>query len=301
MNKKYTKEEFIIKANKKHKNKYIYDNINYINSKTYIDIICLKHGIFKQTPSSHLTGRGCPKCGYNSFGECVNDKTFIEKSFIIHNNKYNYSLVEYKNNKTNVKIICPDHGIFEQTPNNHLNGKGCGKCGKTKKLELSDFLYKSNNIHNFKYDYSLVKFKNVKTKVKIICPIHNIIFEQTPNHHMKGVGCPICNESSGERKIRIFFEKNNILFKRNKKFTNCKYKRQLSFDFYLPEYNICIEYDGIQHFADIPFWSNNLVEQIIKDNIKTNYCVENNIKLIRISYLDNIFEKLFFLEKIKTN
>jgi very-short-patch-repair endonuclease len=262
-----------------------------------VEILCLEHGTFEQTPASHLTGRGCAKCGFKSFGIVVDNKSFIEESNKIHNNKYDYSLSKYENSSTKIKIICPEHGMFEQQPSNHLVGKGCGRCGKTKKLNLDIFLSKSNEIHNFKYDYSLVDFKNVKTKVKIKCPIHDIIFEQTPNHHMKGVGCPICKESNGEKEIRILFEKNNMKFIRNKKFKECKYKKELLFDFYLPKQNICIEYDGKQHYEPVHFWGgeSELLNQKIKDEIKTNYCKNNNIQLIRIRYDENIAERLNFL------
>lgn len=179
-------------------------------------------------------------------------------------------------------------------------GKGCGKCGGTKMLNLNEFILKSNKIHNNKYDYSLVNFKNVKTKVKIVCPIHNIVFEQTPNHHMNGVGCPVCNESKGEKEIRTFLEKNDIKYERNKKFKKCRYKRVLPFDFYLNEHNICIEFDGLQHYKPVNFWGGevSLVEQKERDQIKTIFCRENNIKLIRIKYGQNIFDKLSFLKSI---
>ena len=87
---------------------------------------------------------------------------------------------------------------------------------------------------------------------------------------------------------------NNIKYERQKKFTECKNIRKLSFDFYLPNYNIIIEYDGIQHFEIIDYWlgSDGLKDRIFRDNIKTDYCLNNNIKLLRIKYNDNILEKL---------
>lgn len=300
MKKTLTKEKFIENAITKHGNKYDYSNVNYINSKIKVKIICFKHGEFEQKPTSHLMGRGCPICGHYSNNVVTDTKSFIIESNKIHNQKYDYSNVNYINAYTKVKIICDKHGEFEQQPLNHLAGKGCGKCGGTKKLNIDQFLEKSNFVHNFKYDYSLVVFKNVKTKVKIKCPIHNIIFEQTPNHHMKGVGCPICNESYGEKEIRIFFERNNIKFERNKKFENCKNKKMLPFDFYLSDYNICIEYDGKQHYEPIDWFGGIKTFNYIKNNdkIKTDYCKNNNLKLIRIKYTENILDKLLFLSSI---
>lgn len=101
---------------------------------------------------------------------------FIIRSKFIHNNLYQYDLVDYKNSRTKIKIICQIHGIFEQVPNNHLRGYGCTKC-KILKLTtiLENFIYKAKKIHNDKYDYSLVNFNGTHTKIEIFCPIHRFI------------------------------------------------------------------------------------------------------------------------------
>lgn len=118
---------------------------------------------------------------------------FIEKANKIHNYKYDYSLLEYKSAKTLIKIICPEHGMFEQLPTAHLNKRGCQKCGGNKKYTKEDFIEISKKIHNDKYDYSEVFFENQMKRVKIKCPIHEF-FEQTPRQHMRGRGCPICGQ-----------------------------------------------------------------------------------------------------------
>ncbi len=116
---------------------------------------------------------------------------FIEKAIQKHGDKYDYSLVEYKNSRTKIKIICPTHYIFEQTPDCHFN-RGCDKCGGTATLTTNEFIEKSKNIHKDKYDYSLVNYKNNSTKVKIICSNHGI-FEQEPSSHINHKnGCPKC-------------------------------------------------------------------------------------------------------------
>jgi len=107
-------------------------------------------------------------------------KEFINRAEKIHRNKYDYSLVEYVNTKTKIKIICKKHGIFEQTPNNHLCGKNCPKCHDYNKLTTKEFINKAEKDHGNKYDYSLVEYVNTKTKIKIICKKHGI-FEQKPN------------------------------------------------------------------------------------------------------------------------
>jgi len=121
---------------------------------------------------------------------------FIEKAKAVHGDKYDYSLVEYKNNKTKVKIKCHIHGIFKQRPNDHLNNHGCPKC-KTEYVKLytisnsNKFIEKAKVVHGDKYDYSLVEYRNNKTKVKIVCPEHGV-FEQRPDSHLNDKGCPKC-------------------------------------------------------------------------------------------------------------
>jgi ribosomal protein L37AE/L43A len=114
---------------------------------------------------------------------------FIKLCSNIHNNKYDYSLVNYTGNKNKVKIICPHHGVFEQSPNHHKNKRGCPSCAN--KHADKTFKVDSNKIHKNMYDYSLVNYINSHTKVKIICPYHGE-FLQTPNSHKSGSGCPIC-------------------------------------------------------------------------------------------------------------
>ena len=290
--KKSTKEEFISKANEVHNYKYDYSWVEYNGNKTNVKIICKEHGEFAQTPNSHLNGKGCPKC-------CGNAKStkeeFISKANDVHNYKYDYSLVEYNGNKTKVKIICKEHGEFAQNPNNHLNGNGCPKCGGTERLTTEEFISKANEVHNYKYDYRWVEYNGARSKVKIICKEHGE-FRQTPDNHLNGKGCPKCNSSKGELIIEKYLIKNNINYESQKRFKDCKNKRPLPFDFYLTDYNICIEYDGEQHFKSKSIWGGeeelNLIK--IKDNIKTEYCEDNGIKLIRIPYWekDNIEEIL---------
>lgn len=121
---------------------------------------------------------------------------FIKEAKEKHGDKYDYSLVEYKNNKEKVRIICPIHGIFEQSPVNHVKRNGCPECGikkraKSKKFTTEQFIEKSKKIHDDKYDYSLVEYKGIYEKVKIICPTHGV-FEQRATNHLLGYGCSKC-------------------------------------------------------------------------------------------------------------
>lgn len=128
-NQKLTLNEFIEKSNKIHNNKYNYSKFIYINAKSD-GIICPKHGIFEQNPNKHLRTKGCYKCGRIISGNKFRSTTekFIEKSRLIHGEKYDYSKVNYINTNTEVEIICSKHGIFKQKANNHMHGKGCKKC-----------------------------------------------------------------------------------------------------------------------------------------------------------------------------
>src|ERR1035438_4535454 len=119
-----------------------------------------------------------------------NTKNFIELTATKHNNFYNYDLVEYINSKTKICIICPIHGEFWQQPNAHLTGQGCPQCGKYRAGKLH-CLSNQFFINKAKQTNSKVEYKNTKTKVCIICPIHGE-FWQTPKSHLKGVGCKNC-------------------------------------------------------------------------------------------------------------
>jgi len=215
-----------------------------------------------------------------------NTSLFIERAGIIHGDKYDYSLSVYIKAKTKVKIICPTHGIFEQTPNNHvLGGYGCNQCSYLSSTK--DFIKKSIKIHGNKYDYSKVEYKNNKTYIKIICPKHGE-FMQRPANHLTGYGCAVCKESTGELKIASELEKLNIEFIRQKSFPNCLRQKNLLFDFYLPKHNICIEYDGRQHFEEIELFGGKEYLKLLQesDKIKNYYCKNNKIKLLRISHVN---------------
>lgn len=284
-----TNEEFIKECYQIHDNKYDYSLVKYKNNKTKVKIICEIHGLFEQTPKIHLKGSGCPKC----FGNIrLTNKEFIDRAKSIHNDKYNYDLVKYENNNKNVEIVCKTHGIFMQTPSNHLSGKGCMGCYKDKKPELrrldkNDFIKKANLVHSNKYDYSKSFYVDRKTDINIICHKHGT-FKQRPQHHLYGSGCPKCLSSKGENRVRKYLIEKCLKFEEQKTFKTLKYKTSLFYDFYLPEHNICIEYDGKQHYKIIEHFGGKteFIKTKKKDEIKTKYCEDNGIYLIRIPYYD---------------
>lgn len=296
--KKKTNSQFLIEANLIHLNEFEYLNeYRGLNYKIKIRHKKCNH-IFLQNPNNHLRGSGCPKCKMEKIKKVLrktHEQFLIEANFI-HQNNFIY-LNHYETNKIKLKIQHKPCGhTFQQKPNDHLQGHGCPKCGNSLKKTHEQFLIDANLIHQNQFEY-LDIYTATMTKIKIKHKICGYEFLQTPNSHLGGKGCPKCCESQGEKKISNWLIKNNLKFEIQKKFNDCKDIKSLPFDFYLPEHNICIEYDGIQHFEPIEIWGGikylNLINR--HDNIKTNYCLDKNIKLLRISYLnvDNIDTYLF--------
>ena len=270
-------KRFIEKSKIKHNLKYDYSDIIFSDNNTKVKIICPKHGYFLQTPEAHLKGQGCPLCKKLDIDDLKNK---IKNK---HGDKYNIDNISYKNALTKFKVICPEHGIFDMCPKNL---SGCKSCAN-KKLSLSNniFIDKSIIIHNNKYDYSLVNYINNKNPVDIICPKHGK-FSQRPDDHLSGHGCKYCKISSGEEIISNILK--DINFIREHKFPECKNDKVLSFDFYLPDINCCIEFNGKQHYEPITFFGGNdgYLKNILRDNIKVEFCKKNNIKLLIVSYLE---------------
>ena len=190
MVKKLTTQKFIKKAGEIHKNKYNYSKVNYINNRTKIIIICNKHKEFSQTPDSHLSGKGCKKCGH----KMPTTKGFIRQAKNIYKDKYDYSKVNYINSRIKITVICKKHGEFLQNPVEHLR-HGCFKCSiEERTLTLQEFIKKAEEIHKDKYDYSKVNYINNHTKIIIICKKHGE-FSQAPLHHISNHGCPKCADN----------------------------------------------------------------------------------------------------------
>lgn len=227
---KYTKDTFIKKANKIHNGKYNYSKVIYKYSKSKVIITCPIHGDFEQEAASHLQGHGCPKCANN---DKLMTEEFIKKAKEIHGDKYDYSKVEYINNSTKVKIICPKHGEFLVTPNNHITlGRGCPKCASernsnSRKITKEEFLERAKNIHGDNYEYDLTTFKGTQYPIKIQCKKCGNIFEQKVSSHLKGCGCNICANRKVADKQRLtlkeFVEKSRKIHKDKYDYSKVKY------------------------------------------------------------------------------
>lgn len=284
---KHTTEVFISRAKKMHENKYDYSKVKYDGLHKKVTIICPIHGEFKQFAGSHLNGSGCPECsGFFFEGKRVRftKYTFLTKSKINHTIKYDYSDVEFENANDKVKITCPLHGEFWQSAIYHANGGNCPRCAGSYKITNEEFIEKAKHIHENKYDYSKVKYKNYSTKVCIICPEHGD-FWQSPNNHLFGAGCPTCPQSNLEGEMREFLIRHKIVFNQEKGFDWLKHKKKLFLDFYLPEYNVAIECQGAQHFKPINLFGgeNFFNDTLIRDKIKHDLCKEHNIELLYFS------------------
>ncbi|MDA7570418.1 helicase-related protein [Flavobacteriaceae bacterium] len=192
------KTNYLIKKFKLiHKNTYDYDKVNYVSENKKVTISCKIHGDFNQTAKSHIFGSGCPKCQGKGFSR----NEIINQLKIIHNNKYDYSKIDYKSLNSKVIIICKKHGEFIQKLSNHKRGDGCRKCAGLE-INTKEILQKFKAKHGNRYDYSKVEYKSALSKVKIICKEHGV-FTSTANNHIYGTGCPTCSRWTQENIIRF--------------------------------------------------------------------------------------------------
>jgi hypothetical protein len=187
-------DKFIKMSIEKHGDKYCYDNVKLINLKDKVEIICPIHKSYFQQAMIHASGFGCPKCGIEktALAKFMTTEEFIERSKLVHGDRYDYSLVEYVRCDQPVKIICKVHGIFNQTPQGHWVGKNCNKCSNTGLSNTEDFIKKAIEVHGLKYDYHKVNYVTAIKKVTIICKSHGELYI-TPNGHLGGHGCRKCH------------------------------------------------------------------------------------------------------------
>lgn len=214
MSKKFSnKQEFIQKAQKKHGNKYDYSKVCYVRSSSKVEIICHLHGIFSQTPASHISGCGCPNCGRIKIAQANRSSMikFVETARRIHNNKYTYNDL-YCSSKTKLIIVCPVHGEFLQMPDRHLVGDGCPSCAvealsKRFRFTQEQFIQKAQQIHSNKYTYEKFVYVNAKTSGLITCPLHGDFLQKPREHLYKKAGCPKCKQEHLKgRYTEQFFE-----------------------------------------------------------------------------------------------
>jgi Probable Zinc-ribbon domain len=197
--------------------------------------------------------------------------------------------------------------IYSRTLMKH----GCPKCADRAPITFKIFIQRSMIIHNNKYLYSTIDIDNfeLSKKIDIWCPIHKIMFSQIASKHMHGNGCKLCGmgKSKGNLKIYETLKSLDITFEQEKGFDDLRYIKKLWCDFYLDDFKIIFnnrklifEYDGIQHFLQMSRDKGNdnkLKIRMIRDMVKDQYCIDNNIDLVRIPYnkINYIQEIIFFL------
>ena len=258
----------------------------YLNSHTRLLIKCPNpnHKPYEVKFYSFKNGSRCPKCKSDKQSELYSFTYDYVKEYI-ENLGYKLLSEEYQNNKTKLLIKCDKGHIYETTFDNLKRGRKCRECSGSKKHsyeEVKDYLL------SFGYELLSNEYKDNKTKLKMKCPNGHII-DLKFNHFKSGVRCSKCKHSKGEEKIEQILNMYDIEYAREYKFKDCKLKKCLPFDFYLPKYNICIEYDGEQHYKIARNFNMDLLDLMnirYRDNYKTLFCKENNVKLIRISYLN---------------
>ena len=188
MGRRKTTEEFIASAKKLYGDRYDYSKVEYHGCEKKVCIVCPEHGEWWVSPHNFLNGHKCPTC---SGRQRITRDVFIYRSREIHENRYDYSKVEYKGLNTPVCIICPVHGEFWQKPSGHLNGNGCQQCFSSPKSNTDEFINKAKSVYGEKYDYSKVVYNGNKEKVCITCPEHGEWWV-TPNNFLRGSRCPKC-------------------------------------------------------------------------------------------------------------
>jgi len=297
-----SREEILKRVKTNGQDKYDLSFIEDSNVNEKIKVICRVHGEFYPRLDHFLNGSGCPYCSGKIRGTF---EKFKERAMLLHNGKYEYLDTNYINAHTKIRIKCPIHGEFWQTPTNHLNGNGCPKCKAeeiSKKLSssLDTFINKAKLVHGDKYDYSKVEYVNNHTKVCIVCPIHGE-FWQTPMCHLSGKGCKFCNESHLEKEIRNLLSENNICYEYQ---WHLPWSKYYSLDFYLPKYNVGIECQGGQHFEPVEHFGGEREFEIVKerDERKRVLCSENGVRLLYYSNIEGkgcITDKSVLMENIK--
>lgn len=269
------------------------------NAYDLISCVCKKCTHSWVTTAAKLIYRksGCPRC--NGGGYKYTQEDFLKQ--LSEDHPELEALGEYTGCENKVKIRCLVCGNeWDATPDKLHQGCGCPKCanksrGDIRRKTQDEF---ERELKDVNASIQIIgKYKNTVSPIKCKCLICSHEWEGRPNNLLRGVGCPACYSSIGENKIQIYLKDNNISYKTQYTFSDCKAKKKLRFDFYIPSQNLAIEFDGIQHY-EIVDWGYHDMEKAKevfdgvkeRDKIKNDYCKNHNIGLLRIPYwdIDNI-------------
>ena len=290
------RDTFMLKLKEIHKDAYDIKEVVYVNAKTPIILICPVHGAFSIIPSNIVSNkRGCQQCKRGNQKRVVtNLDSFINKANLVHNNRYSYEETNYVKSTSPVTITCKDHGNFSQTPASHISGSTCPSCADIHRFlrltrSTDSFIKKAQEVHKNIYEYHNTNYIGVKDLVCVTCKDHgdfNIVAGYHLQSYRKSNGCPSCNiyASKGETAISAFLLASGTIFETEKTFSNLVgfHKTLLRFDFYLPEHNTAIEFQGHFHYSSI--MGSDLEKQVYYDGLKKEYCENNAINLLCIPY-----------------
>ncbi|AYV78263.1 MAG: hypothetical protein Edafosvirus8_13 [Edafosvirus sp.] len=289
-----TQEDFINMAKKKHDNYYDYSKVKYINMDKKVIIICDEHGEFTQICADHIRGKGCQKCGFKkiSLSNTKSTEDFIYDAKKIHDDLYDYSLVEYKGVDQKINIICKIHGKFTQTPHQHLrgNGSGCPRCAINKNAEkrmltTDEIIQRAMKVHGNKYDYSYVNYVNCNTPIIIVCKEHGKFEQLISSHIGREQECPYCSGHFVDTKS--FIKKAKRIHNNKYDYSKVEYKK------YDEKIEIICKEHGI--FYQKPYVHlggsncNKCYKQYSKPQIEWLNFLENQLDL-KIEHMENIGE-----------
>lgn len=263
------------------------------------------------SPANILHGRNCPMC---KSVKLHNEKIKTHEQYVKEVNNINSNIVvigQYSGNRTNILHMCAVDGYtWEALPGNILKGSGCPVCA----LERQK-IHRTKTHEDYVEEVAIInpnievieQYIGAERKILHKCKVDSHEWLALPSNILSGHGCPKCNASRGEREISNYLSKNNIVNIPQYTFDDCRNKKLLPFDFYLPVYNTCIEYDGEQHYKPVDYFGgeSGLQQRKNNDAIKTTYCISNGVKLLRIRYdqnvnveLDNFFNNTKLMKEV---
>ena len=304
---KLTKDEFIDRSSKTHKNIDNYDFVN-LNLEERdelgrIRIHCKKHGDFLIRPIHFINGVGCQKCS-----GAIKDDEEVKKELSKIHPELDFSITKFSEHdeKYRIDVICHKHGIRHLNYYNLKYGQGCDICrydkiSDKKRIKIDEFIKRANKVHgNGTYIYSddILENRTENGKITPECPIHgkfSVTLYNFLNHHS---GCPICNQSHLESEVRISLENIGVKPECGKTFEWLKYENFLHLDLYIKDYNVAIECQGLQHFQPVDIFDGieGFKKTIMRDKIKRELCEKHGVRLLYFSH-----ENIDYPYKVFTN
>lgn len=315
-NKKLTREEFIRDAAFVHNGYFTYNHSDdYTNVSSLVTVTCPVHGDFKVKANNHLNGANCKQCSKQGIKHKItkrlkkkkSTKKLLQEDFTarfneMHSDKYFLTdKSNYKGYNQKVIISCKEHGEFQITPSHLFSGRGCPICGNNKqksKEEVIKLITKAQPYSDF--DYGELEYKGIHKSSLFKCNKCGCYFRNSPSnliYHQNG--CPSCSGSIMEKEIKHLLEENDIKYEFQKTFDWLVNKGHMYLDFYLEDYNIAIECQGLQHFEEVNFGNAKtlLVESKSRDVLKRELCEEHNIEVLYYANYNYNFHYSVFTDK----